>query len=124
MQKYSTINDYTYDNAIRIKTMWNGQNRYLWVLKKDLDDFLNNSDKFKVKSHLFETNETWRSGGRKKFGDNGKIIRWQRMAVKKGTLPKKTWFLFLPFLFFVSVGMIELAIVCAVGAIIMVWIWD
>lgn len=83
-QKYSIINDTTSDNAIRIKTMWNGQNRYLWVLKEDLNNFLNNPDSFKVKSHLFETNEPWWSGGRKKFGGSGfKQMRWQRMVVKR-----------------------------------------
>lgn len=91
-QKYSIINDTTYDNAIRIKTMWNGQNRYLWVLKEDINDFLNNPDSFKVISSLFETNEPWWSGGRKKFGGRGgKQMRWQRMVVKRDNLSLGFW---------------------------------
>ena len=52
-QKYSIINNHTYNNAVRIKTAWHEQKRYLWVLKEDLSDFLDNPDKYKVKSHLF-----------------------------------------------------------------------
>lgn len=85
--QYTIIDDTRYADRIRIKTMWReGRNRYLWVYTKDLDDFAANPDSFKVTTSLFETDAKWWHPGRKKYGSNGKILKWQSLIVKKSRI--------------------------------------
>jgi hypothetical protein len=84
------VDDTRYSDAVRIKTdLLDGRNRLVWVDRNDLDFFLAHPENFRTTIGMFETNDTWRSGGRKKFaGCNGKVWRWQKKAVKVGSLSR------------------------------------
>lgn len=120
MMRYTIIDDARYVDFIRIKTMWRGYNRYLWVYTKDLDDFTANPDSFRETSSLFETDAKWWHPGRKKYGCNGKILKWQRLIVKKNRISKGVLWFVIPSALLLG-GAFEMALVAFAIITIILW---
>jgi len=103
------VDDTRYSDAVRLRTdLLDGRNRLVWVRRSDLDDFLAHPEWFGTTVEMFETDDTWLSGGRKKFaGSDGKVWRWQKLAVRRGSgvfLKMFMWLAILMFILFLIAG--------------------